>query len=181
MKLKIGLFIAMWVVVSQAYATDNYLEDIKTLGYISGEGLACGADRYPSYELVARAYMVSSARSDQEQAEGMYAYNEAKARAYMNKRREGLMGCEDVKIRFSKQKIFNSTLYKDGRLKMPDGKIIKPRKAYDPRLLYNRDEDERSRLNAYYDKIQEKKKQQAQKEGILNKIRAEELKAQYRN
>lgn len=180
MKFKISLFIAMSMVICQAYAANNYLEDVRTLGYISGEGLACGATRYPSYELVARAYMVSSARSDKEQADGMYAYNAAKARAYMNKRREGLLGCEEVNARFNKQKIFKAALYKDGRLRMPDGKWIKPRQSYDPRLLYNRDEDERGRLNAYYDKLLEKKKQQAQKQGILKKIRDAELKSQYR-
>lgn len=180
MKFKISLLIAMSMVICKVNAASNYLEDVRTLGYISGEGLACGASRYPSYELVARAYMVSSARSDKEQADGMYAYNAAKARAYMNKRREGLLGCEEVNIRFNKQKIFKAALYKDGRIKMPDGKLIKPRQNYDPRLLYNRDEDERGRLNAYYDKLQEKKKQQAQKQGIFKKIREEELKSQTR-
>ncbi|MCM1323461.1 MAG: hypothetical protein NC218_04805 [Acetobacter sp.] len=180
MKFIISLCAAIFMVVCQAIAADNYLEDVRTLGYVSGEGLACGAERYPSYELVARAFLVSSARSDKEQADGMYAYNSAKARAYMNKRREGLMGCEEVKERFNKLKIFNAALYKDGRIKMPDGKLIKPRQKYDPRLLYNRNEDERSRLNAYYDKLQEKKKRQAQKEGIFKKIREEELKSQYR-
>lgn len=180
MKFIISLFIAVFLVVCQAVAASSYLEDVRTLGYVSGEGLACGAERYPSYELIARAYLVSSARSDKEQADGMYAYNSAKARAYMNKRREGLLGCEEINARFGKQKIFKAALYKDGRIKMPDGKTIKPRQNYDPRLLYNRSEDERSRLNAYYDKLQEKKKRQAQKEGIFKKIREEELKSQYR-
>lgn len=180
MKFVVSLFIAVLLVICQAVAANNYLEDIRTLGYVSGEGLACGASRYPSYELVARAYLVSSARSDKEQADGMYAYNSAKARAYMNKRREGLMGCEEINARFDKQKIFKAALYKNGTIKMPDGKVIKPRQEYDPRLLYNRNDDERSRLNAYYDKLQAKKKRQAQKGGIFNKIREEELKSQYR-
>lgn len=157
----------------------DYLEDVKTLGYASGEGLACGAKRYPSYELVARAFMVSSARSDNEQAEGMYKYNQAKAHAYMNKRKDGLFGCDEINERFNKQKIFETKLYKNGTLKMPDGKVIKPRQKYDPMLLYNRDEDERGRLNAVYDKLIARKKKQAQKEGIFKKMREAELKAQY--
>ena len=62
-------------------AAATYLEDVRNLGYVSGEGLACGAERYPSYELIARAYLVSKARSDSEQADGMYEYNKAKATA----------------------------------------------------------------------------------------------------
>lgn len=180
MKLIVSVLISVLLHVGQIHAANKYIDDVKTLGYISGEGLACGASRYPSYELVARAYMVSSARSDKEQAEGMYAYNAAKARAYMSKRGDGLLGCEEINIRFNNQKIFEAKLQKNGIIQMPDGKIIKPRQKYNPELLYNRNEDERARLNAYYDKLLEKKKKRAQKQGIFNKIRQEELKAQYR-
>lgn len=158
-----------------AYSS-SYLEDVRNLGYVSGEGLACGASRYPSYELIARAYLVSKARSDQEQADGMYEYNKAKATAYMEKRGDGYWGCEEVNRRFNNQKIFQSTLYKNGTIKLPDGKILKPRQEYDVRLVYNRQEDERGKLNAFYDKIMAKKRQRAAKEGIYQKIKQEEIK-----
>lgn len=152
-------------------AQAGYIEDVKTLGYASGEGLACGASRYKAYELVARAYLVSSARSDKEQAEGMYAYNSAKASAYMKKRADGLLGCSEINNRFDNQKIFKTKLYKNGTLKMPDGKIIKPRQKYDATLVYDKNSDERERLNAYYDKLLAKKRKQARKEGIYEKIK----------
>ena len=180
MKLIITVLISVLLPVCQAKAASKYIEDVKTLGYISGEGLACGAARYPSYELVARAYMVSSAKSDKEQAEGMYAYNAAKARAFMNKRREGLFGCEETNKNFNKQKIFSVKLHKNGVIEMPDGKVIRPRQKYNPELLYDRNENERERLNAYYNKLLEKKKRRAQEQGIFKKIRQEELKAQYK-
>lgn len=163
-----------------AIAADNYLEDVKNLGYVSGQGLACGATRYPSYELVARAYMVSSARSDTEQANGMYAYNAAKARAYISKRRDGYLGCSGINEIFNNQKIFKAKLQKDGTIRMPDGKVIIPRQKYDPTLLYNRDEDERGRLNAYYNKLLLKKKKQAQKQGVFQKIKQAASQAQYK-
>lgn len=180
MKLVKYLIISQMLIVSPAFAVDNYLEDVRNLGYVSGEGLACGAKRYPSYELVARAYMVSSAKSDKEQARGMYAYNQAKARAYMSKRRDGYINCDDINQRFNNQKIFQAKLQKNGTIRMPDGKIITPRQPYDPNLLYNRQEDERGRLNAYYDKLLEKKKRQAQKQGIFKKIKQAEAMAQNR-
>ena len=35
-------------ITSSAHANNNYIEDVKNLGYVAGEGLACGASRYPS-------------------------------------------------------------------------------------------------------------------------------------
>ncbi len=174
------LVILLVTVTFPVIAADGYLEDVRNLGFVSGEGLACGAKRYPSYELVARAYMVSSARSDKEQAEGMYAYNQAKARAFLSKRGDGYMGCDDINQRFNNQKIFQAKLQRNGTIRMPDGKVIVPRKPYDPNLLYNRQDDERGRLNAYYDKLLAKKKRQALKQGIFQKIRQAEAKAQNR-
>jgi hypothetical protein len=65
-------------------------------------------------------------------------------------------------------------LYKNGTLKLPDGKIIKPRGKYNPNNLYDRSENEKEKLDAYYDKILKKKQQQAKKEGIYEKILKQE-------
>lgn len=151
-------------------AAATYLEDVRNLGYVSGEGLACGAERYPSYELIARAYLVSKARSDSEQADGMYEYNKAKATAFMEKRGDGYFGCDEVNRRFNNQKIFKSTLYKNGTIKFPDGKVIKPRRVYNVNLVYNRNENERKKLNAYYDRVMAKKSSVPHKKAFIRKL-----------
>lgn len=176
MKLTAAIVFALCLTGGYASAA-SYLEDVRNLGYVSGEGLACGAKRYPSYELIARAYLVSRAGSDSEQADGMYEYNKAKATAFMDKRGEGYFGCDEVNMRFNRQKIFQSKLYKNGKIKLPDGKIIMPRQEYDVTQVYNRSEDERGKLNAYYDKVMAKKQRQAVKEGIYQKIKQEEMKS----
>ncbi|MBR5599337.1 MAG: hypothetical protein IKW39_04775 [Alphaproteobacteria bacterium] len=158
----------------KALANNSYIEDVKSFGYVAGEGLACGAERYPTYELIARTFLVSSAKSDEEQAKGMFEYNSAKAEAYMSKKQDGLFGCNEINQRFNNQNIFNSKLYKNGKLKLPDGKVIIPRQKYNPNYLYDRSKDERSVLNAYYDKIIAKRNQKAKKEGIYQKIRQQE-------
>lgn len=175
MKYRVILFCCVFFASMPAWSASSYIEDVKSLGYISGEGLACGAKRYPSYELVARAYLVSKARSDEEQASGMYEYNAAKAQAYLRKKRSGLWDCDDVNARFNNQKIFNSKLYKNGTIKLPDGKIIKPRQKYDVTLLYNLNDNERERLDAYYEKSLAKQQKRAQEQGIYKKIRQKEL------
>lgn len=163
------------LLVKPAIAVEDYLDNIKTFGYISGEGLACGATRYQSYEMIARAYLVSAARSDNEQAEGMYQYNLAKAQAYMNKKRNGLFDCAEVNQRFDNQKIFETKLSKNGKIKFPDGKVITPRQEYDVTLVYNRNEDERGKMEAFYNKIQQRRKKIAEKTGILKKIKQAEV------
>lgn len=180
MKFIAVILAVVFTVYFPAGAVAAYLEDVRTLGYVSGEGLACGAERYPSYELIARAYLVTKARSDDEQAEGMLEYNKAKATAFIEKRGGNYFGCDEVNYRFDKQKIFKSKLYKDGTIRLPDGKIIKPRHRYDAQQLYDRDGNERAQMNAYYDSIMQKKKKQAQKEGIYQKIQAAEKNANYR-
>lgn len=160
-------------------ASADYIEEVKDLGYISGEGVACGAKRYPSYETVARAYLVSAAKSNEEQSRGMYAYNEAKASAFMRIRRSGNFDCAEILERFDKQKIFKTKLYKNGTLKMPDGKVIKPRQAYDATKVYDKTYNEKKYLEDMYEKNLAKKRIQAQKEGILQKIQQAEARANH--
>ncbi len=164
------LFLILLISVKPLFADSDYIESVQTLGYVSGEGLACGAKQYKSYETIARAYLVSSAKSDKEQAQGMLKYNQAKATAYMNKRESGLYDCATVRERFGKQKILKSKLYKNGTIQLPDGKVIKPRNKYDATLLYDKSVDEKAKLDKFYDGIIEKKKKQAVKEGIMKKI-----------
>lgn len=179
MKNFIALLVLILTLTNISSVHAEYLEDLETLGYVSGEGLACGAKRYKAYELIARAFLVSSAKSDEEQREGMYKYNEAKADAYLSKRHAGLLGCDEVRRRFDKQKIFNTKIYKNGTMKMPDGKIIKPRQQYDPTSLYDKNSNEREMMNQYYDKVIAQKKQRAKEQGIYDKIRREEMKNGY--
>lgn len=172
--MKFLLSLIAFILVNTAIVKAEYLEDVKSMGYVSGEGIACGARRYKAYETIARAYLVSAAKSDTQQAAGMDAYNEAKARAYLAKRHDGLYGCDEINQRFNQQKIFAAKLYKNGKLKMPDGKIFVPRQEYDATQLYDKDSDEREVLNEKYDRIMAKKRAQAQKEGIYEKIKKAE-------
>ncbi len=171
-------FISLLILLSTIYsAKADYIDDVRSFGYVSGEGIACGAKKYPAYETIARAYLVSAAKSDDEQAKGMYEYNEAKAKSYLRKRHDGLWNCAEINERFDNQKILKSKLYKNGTLKMSDGKVIKPRRSYDASTLYNRQSNEREQLDKLYRKISEQRKKQAEKEGIYNKIRQAEAKA----
>ena len=82
----------------------------------------------------------------------MYAYNEEKANAYISKQMDGMYNCAEINRRFDNQEIFNATLYADGTIKMPDGKIITPRQPYDASVIYKKDDEQKIRAQAIYDK-----------------------------
>lgn len=130
----------------------GYLEEVKALGSVAGQGMACGASKYETFEMLARAILITKAVSNQNQADGMYAYNEAKANAYFSKQMDGFYRCDEINQRFDNQAIFQTTLYADGTIKMPDGRLYTPRQPYDATLLYNKNSDERQKAQAIYDK-----------------------------
>ena len=148
------LFFTLTLITLKANAAKepSYLEEVQALGYLAGEGLACDASKYDTYEMIARAFLISKARSDAEQKKGMEVFNEAKANAFILKMKDGLDRCEDIVRDFDNQKIFKTVIYGDGTLKMPDGKIIKPRHAYDVTLVYTKDPEMRQKMiDMYHD------------------------------
>ena len=68
----------------------------------------------------------------------------------MSKIQDGFYNCRSIALAFDKQKIFNMVLYGDGTIKMPDGSIVTPRNAYDPTLVYKKDENARQKYIAMY-------------------------------
>lgn len=141
MKKLILLISLMFLPVSGVLAqVPSYAEEVKALGIVSGQGMACGASKFDTFEMLARAILISKASSDRQQAEGMKIYNEAKADAYISKRMDGFYECALINRRFDNQDIFKATLYADGTIKMPDGTIITPRQPYDASLVYNQDD-----------------------------------------
>lgn len=134
----------------------TYIEEVEGLGYVAGEGLACEASKYDTYEMIARSFLISKASSDEEQAKAMDAYNEAKANAFIAKIKDGMAGCAAIAENFDRQRIFKSVIYGDGTIKMPDGKIITPRQAYDVTLVYKKDPEMREKMINLYRQTRQK-------------------------
>ena len=77
--------------ISPAHAQKvSYIDEVEALGIISGQGLACDASKYHTFELLARAILISKATSDEMQERGMTTYNEAKAKTFISKIKDGL-------------------------------------------------------------------------------------------
>lgn len=168
-----GLIVLMCLWASAAGAQMPYLEEMKALGAVAGQGLACGASKYDQFEMLARAIMLTKAPNNAILQKGVYAYTEAKADTYLSKQMDAGFLCGETVQRFDSQDIFNITLYEDGTLKMPDGQIITPRMPYDASKIYRRDEKLTANLKAIYegstDKVRRQALQQGQKVAVPNR------------
>lgn len=144
---------------AQNTITPSYIEEMQALGTVSGTGMACGAPKYATFEMLARAIMVTKAISDKNQEEGMIAYNTAKADAFLSKQADGLFNCGEINARFNEQKIFKTTLYADGTIKMYDGKVFYPRHPYDATLLKDDENANRQEAVEIYQEAKQKNKE----------------------
>lgn len=139
-KLLIALVLLLGF-VSETRAAKNltYLEEMQQLGDVAGQGLGCRARKYQKYELLARAILVAKAPDDKTQQQGMITYNSAKVDAFASILDNNYDGCSTIINSFNQQKIFQSVLYADGKIKLYDGTLLTPRKLYGASSLYKAD------------------------------------------
>lgn len=162
---KSALLTAFLLLSVPAAAQMPYLDEMKALGTVSGQGLSCGASKYDQFEMLARALMLTKAPNNEMLQKGVYAYTEAKASVYMNKRLDGGYLCRDIAARFNEQDIFKISLYEDGTIKMPDGTIITPKMPYDAKQIYKKDNKLKANLKSIYDGAANKAQARVLKQG----------------
>ena len=166
---------------SQAANKPDYFEEMYALGTMSGLGLACKSQQYHQYELLARAMVVSKAANDQMQKDGMQRYNAGKVETFMSMEANNFADCDIIRNSFENQKIFQSTLYSDGKIKLYDGTLITPRKPYQASSLYTKDREAFIKADAAYKKsvANAKKKAQNSKQIPLTDSRYESMAGQF--
>ena len=129
-----------------------YEEEARALGIVAGQGMACGASKYDTFELLARAIILTKSPSDALQNKALKIFTEEKADVFVTHQLNNFSGCTDVIKRFDNQDIFKMTLYGDGTIKMPDGQILTPRNPYDATMIYDKNSNVRQRASAIYSK-----------------------------
>ncbi len=147
---KILSFLICIFCATSSHAQMPYIEEVRALGAISGQGLACGSSKYDTFELLARAILLTKSPSDKLQNDAIYAYSEEKANAYISKEMDGFYECAAINRRFDNQEIFKAVLYADGTIKMPDGKVLTPRKPYDATMIYKKNPNSLKEAQAIY-------------------------------
>ena len=114
-----------------ANAQISFTEEAKALGALSGLGLYCESAKHETFEMLAFAVLKAKAPSAKSEKAALKIYSESKAETYIMKKRGRMDSCSEVLNRFDNQEIFNSTLYRDGTIKMSDGKTYTPKIKYD--------------------------------------------------
>ena len=130
----------------------SYEEEMYILGAVAGQGLACKSKKYHRFELLARAMILTKATSDEEQMLGMEKYATGKINSFADEERLNFSNCGQVREAFENQKIFETVLYSDGKIKQYDGKVLTPRQPYDATKLYKKDPEAFIKADAAYKK-----------------------------
>ncbi len=149
---KLLAFIIFLVVATPVKAQMAYEDEARALGAIAGQGLACGSAKYDTFELLARAIILTKSPSDTLQDKALKIFTEEKADVFVAKQLDNFADCGRIVERFDAQDIFKATLYGDGTIKMPDGQILTPRNPYDASMIYDKNTNVRQRANSIYRK-----------------------------
>ena len=104
--------------------TVGYIDEVKTLGYIAGQGMACGASKFQTFEMLARAILITKAPSNKMQAKAMYAYNNAKADGYFAKQADGFFECDDINVALTTSRSIRRRCMPTAASKCPTAKFL---------------------------------------------------------
>jgi hypothetical protein len=104
------------------------VSETEQLGISAGVALACHADQeqLKNYEMIASRIISNPLKTVEAEKAALRLYAQAKLKAYTEQKKQKLMNCNEVLSRFESQEIFKSVIYRDGTIKMPNGKVIKP-------------------------------------------------------
>jgi hypothetical protein len=149
---KILIVLAVLLIATPAKAQMSYEEEARALGIVAGQGLACESSKYDTFELLARAIILTKSPSDAMQNKALKIFTEEKADVFVTQQLNNFADCQNVVKRFDAQDIFNATLYAYGTIKMPDGQILTPRVPYDATMIYDKKSNVRQRAAAIYGK-----------------------------
>lgn len=149
---KIAAILMFLILATPAAAQMSYEDEARALGAVAGQGLACGSSKYDTFELLARAIILTKSPNDSLQSKALKIFTEEKADVFVSKQLDNFSDCGRIVERFDAQDIFKATLYADGTIKMPDGQILTPRQPYDASMIYDKNSNVRQRAASIYNK-----------------------------
>lgn len=111
-----------------AFARSSTLQNMteaQQLGAWAGMALACNAgNRLDDYELIASRIIGNQAASDEDRMKDFKEYAAEKLRTFNLQRKTPAEPCSQVLAHFDELPIFKSTVYQDGSVKLPNGKVL---------------------------------------------------------
>ena len=130
--LFITLTLALTLAATQSYGqsrTLNGTTEIQHLGMAAGAALACDVqEELKNFELIASRIIANKAPTKKQEIKDLKVYAAEKLRAYRLQKNTAPISCREVVRDFKNQRIFQSTVYADGSVKLPDGVLLRARK-----------------------------------------------------
>lgn len=113
--------------VFSAQAQNQEPSDAEQLGTMAGLALACGSkQKLEDFELISSRLIANPTSSEQEEKQQIRVYMQAKWKAMQQQQKNPPVSCKEVLERFNKLPLFNSIVYRDGSVKLPDDTWSKP-------------------------------------------------------
>ena len=111
---------------AQAKSVQDMSEE-EQLGMMAGLALACGSkQKLEDFELISSRLLANKSASEAEEKKRIRVYMEAKWQALQQQKNSSDVPCSEVLEHFNKLPLFNSVVYGNGSVKLPDGKWSKP-------------------------------------------------------
>lgn len=120
----IGLFLTTTNIYAQR--TGFGMTNAEQLGTTAGVALACNAgNRLDDFELISGYIIAAENFGESARQKAFKEYASAKLKAYNMQKDIVQTPCDEILNTFYTLPIFASIVYKDGTVKLPDGKILK--------------------------------------------------------
>ena len=106
--------------------TLNGMTDAQQLGAMAGLALACNAgSRLDDFQLISSYIIANENPTESKRKKAFKSFASEKLRTYNLQKDNPMEDCAEILSRFYNMPIFNCTVYKNGDVKFPDGKILK--------------------------------------------------------
>ena len=121
-----------WIISVPVFAqTLNGMTDAQQLGAMAGLALACNAgNRLDDFQLISSYIIANENPTEEKRQKAFKAFAAEKLRTYNMQKDNPHEDCPTILKHFYNLDIFNCTVFSNGNVKFPDGKILKaPTKA----------------------------------------------------
>ena len=106
--------------------TLNGMSDAQQLGAMAGLALACNAgSRLDDFQLISSYILADTYTTEEKRNKAFTQFASEKLRTYNLQKQKPIEDCPTILKRFYNLPIFEVTIYKDGSIKFPDGKILR--------------------------------------------------------
>lgn len=117
----------VWFVFPVQAQNVQKMSDTEQLGMMAGLAAACGAtQKLEDFELISSRLIANPTASEEIEKQQIRIYMQAKWEAMQRQQKNPPISCNEVLDHFEKLPLFQSIVYRDGSVKLPDGTWSKP-------------------------------------------------------